>query len=440
MRKAAIIGAGAAGLSAARHLMAKGIEVVIHELGSGIGGLWVHENDNGLSPAYQSLHLNSENRVTAYEDFPFPEDAPLYPGHRQVTQYLEAYADRFQLRPRNRFRSKVAHVARAPEGGWSVELADGSRETFDAVVVATGHQGVPRHPPFAKDFTGEYLHAHDYRVPERFRGKQALVVGIGNSACDIAAGICTVTTHTTIAARSPVLLMPRMFLGVPTSRVLGRIEKPWMPWPVRRRIRTLISRMAHGHMEQWGFVTPRTRTHPAGHHLPMGHFVWNRMSAKPGIASIKGRQVRFLDGSRGEYEVMIAATGYEVDLPFLDSELSPKRERWLDLYQRVVHPRCPGLYFVGFFSVTGGGNIRMMDDQAEWVAALEAGELRLPSADEMLRRIEQDQTRVRKLYPDSPRYGLEIDPKEYRAELAREARRGAGRKPARLSDSREFPR
>ena len=241
MRKAAIIGAGAAGLCAAKHLMAKGIEVVIYELGSHIGGLWVYENDNGMSPTYQSLHLNSENRVTAYKDFPFPPDAPLYPDHRQMTQYFEAYADRFNLRPHIRFRSKVAKVEKAPDGGWMVELADGSREAYDAVVVASGHQGVPKHPPFAKDFAGEYLHAHDYRIPEPFRGKQALIIGVGNSACDIAADISAVAAHTTMVARSPVLMMPRMFLGVPTSRVLGKLEKPWMPWPLRRWIRTTIS-------------------------------------------------------------------------------------------------------------------------------------------------------------------------------------------------------
>ena len=430
MRKAAIIGAGAAGLCAAKHLMAKGIEVVIYELGSHIGGLWVYENDNGMSPTYQSLHLNSENRVTAYKDFPFPPDAPLYPDHRQMTQYFEAYADRFNLRPHIRFRSKVAKVEKAPDGGWMVELADGSREAYDAVVVASGHQGVPKHPPFAKDFAGEYLHAHDYRIPEPFRGKQALIIGVGNSACDIAADISAVAAHTTMVARSPVLMMPRMFLGVPTSRVLGKLEKPWMPWPLRRWIRTTISRVAHGRMEQWGFVTPKTRTHPAGHHLLMSQFIWNRVSAKPGIASIRGDEVRFVDGSSGKYDVMIAATGYEVDLPFLSAELSPVRERWLDLYHRVVRPGSHGLYFVGFFNVSGGGNVRMMDDQAEWVAALETGEVGLPSTDEMRRQIQQDQLRVARLYPDSPRYGLELDPRDYRAALAKEVRRGAAQKSA----------
>ena len=429
MRKIAVIGAGAAGLCAAKHLLGKGMDVVVFEIGSRIGGLWVYENDNGLSPAYLSLHVNSENKVTAYKDFPFPDNAPLYPDHREMALYLQAYTERFALRPHIRFRSKVVAVEpdTPPSTGWTVRLADGTAAQFDAVVVASGHQGVPRHPPFAQDFEGHYLHAHQYRVPEPFKGQHVLVVGVGNSACDIASDICTGTASTTMAARSPVLLMPRMFLGVPTARVLGRMEKPWMPWPLRRRLRELVARVSHGRMEQWGFVTPKTRTHPAGHHLLIGHFIWNRIRARPGVASVQGRRITFTDGSTQSFDTMIAATGYEVDLPFLGPDASPVRGRWLELYRHVVRPGYKGLYFLGFFNVSGGGNIRMMDDQAGWVAALEAGEVGLPADGDMLRVIRQDRETTVRLYPDSPRYALELDPGTYRAALAGEMRRTAGR-------------
>lgn len=426
MVSVAVIGAGAAGLCAAKHLKAEGVDVTVFEIGTKIGGLWVYENDNGLSPAYKSLHVNSEAAVTAYKDHPFPPGSPLYPDHRQMTRYLEDYASRFEIVPLIRFGSKVAEVRRL-DSRWRVRLEGGETAMFDSVVVASGHQSVPRHPDFARDFSGEYLHAHSYRVPERFADKDVLVVGVGNSACDIAADICTHTASTTMAARSPVLLMPRIFLGVPTSRVLARLEKPWMPWPVRRLIRTTIARMAHGTMEQWGFRTPKTRTHPAGHHLLIGHFVWNRITAKPGVRKVKGEVVTFDDGTSRRFDTIIAATGYEVETPFLDDNAGPMDGKYPDLFHRVVKPGTDGLYFIGFFNVSGGGNIRMMDDQAEWIAALVTGEAALPPVQDMKSAIEDERAHIERHYPDSPRYGLELDPAIYRAALAGEvarARRG----------------
>jgi cation diffusion facilitator CzcD-associated flavoprotein CzcO len=339
-----------------------------------------------------------------------------------MTAYLRAYAEHFDLIKHIRFRSPVEAVQSDPGHGgpsWYVTVRGQDKERFDAVVVASGHQGVPLHPPFAQDFAGQYLHSHQYRVPEPFKGQRVLVVGIGNSACDIAADVCTQAQATVIAARSPVLLMPRMFLGVPTSRVLAKVEKPWVPWPVRRFFRTLVSRMAHGTMEQWGFRTPTKRTHPAGHHLLMGHFVWGRIKAKPGIASVRGQDVHFDDGTVQAFDSIIAATGYRVDLPFLRPETSPVEGHWLRLFHRVVHPQQAGLYFMGFFNVSGGGNIRMMDDQAQWIASLVNGRCGLPSVAEMNRAIDQERITIQKLYPDSPRYGLELDPVDYRRQLAR---------------------
>jgi cation diffusion facilitator CzcD-associated flavoprotein CzcO len=140
-------------LCAAKHLRAHGLEVTVFELGSRIGGLWVYNNDSGMSPAYRSLHINSEARVSSYTDFPVPDDGPLYPDHEEMERYFRAYADRFGITERIRFKSRV--VAIEPEGsGYRVRLENGTRETFDGVVVATGHQSNPRHPPEVSAFTG----------------------------------------------------------------------------------------------------------------------------------------------------------------------------------------------------------------------------------------------------------------------------------------------
>lgn len=417
MTRVAVVGAGAAGLCAARYLLDRDVEVTLFELGPVLGGLWVYDNPSGRAPAYRSLHINSEARVTAFRGVPFPEGTPLYPSHEHVRRYLEAFAERFGLVERIRFDTEVTAVRPADGGRWTVRVADGGEEDFDSVVVATGHQSTPAHPAFRDDFTGEYLHSHGYRTPDAFGDRRVLVVGVGNSALDIATDVCSVTAHTTISARSPVLIMPRTLWGVPVARILAKVEKPWMPWALVRRIREQLTRVAHGRMEQWGFRTPTGRTHPATHPALIANMMWGRISARPGITRVAGREVEFADGTRQEFDAMIAATGYEVEVPFLAAADSPVVGRRLDLYRRIVSPDRPGLYFVGFFNLSGGAPIRMMDEQSRWLAAVVGGDLALPDRAGMLAEIADEHARQERLYPDSPRYGLELEPREYRETL-----------------------
>jgi cation diffusion facilitator CzcD-associated flavoprotein CzcO len=115
-------------------------------IGAGAGGLWVYNNDSGLSPAYRSLHINSEARVSSFGDFPFPPDTSLYLDHVQMRRYFEVYAAHFDITRRNRFNSPITAITRQDDG-YRLRLSGGSEEIFDDVVVATGHQSTPRHPP-----------------------------------------------------------------------------------------------------------------------------------------------------------------------------------------------------------------------------------------------------------------------------------------------------
>jgi hypothetical protein len=198
-----------------------------------------------------------------------------------------------------------------------------------------------------------------------------------------------------------------------------------MPWPVRRTIREFLTRIVHGTMEQWGFVTPKSRTHPTSHPSLMAHFVWNRVRAKPGIKAVQGQTVTFADGSQENFDCVIAGTGYEVDLPFLSSKLAPLHKGQLNLFLRVVHPEQKNLFFAGMFNVAGGGNIRMMDDQAEWIADIVSGKHPLPSRSKMQKAMDQEQAFLRQHYPASARYALELDPTFYRRQLKHERQRAA---------------
>jgi hypothetical protein len=200
--------------------------------------------------------------------------------------------------------------------------------------------------------------------------------------------------------------------------VLGKLVRPWMPWPVQRRILGAVSRVYHGRMEQWGLRTPKTRTHPASHPTFMAHVAYQQIAVKPGVREVCGRTVVFVDGSRVDVDVVIAATGYRIDLPFLDPDIAPVRDGRLQAYRRVVHPDRPGLYFVGFFNVSGGANISMMDVQSRYLTALVDGTAALPSPAAMRADMAAEEEFVARNFPGSARYGLELDPVRYRAKMA----------------------
>ncbi len=404
-------------MSAARHLLEQGHEVTLYEQGSYIGGLWVYDNDNGLSVAYESLHINSEPKATAFRGYPFPAGSPLFPSHRAIATYLNDFADEFDLRRRIRFRTRVSDVSPVegrPGRGWTVTFADGETEFFDDVVVASGHQGIPADPEWSAKFSGQYLHSHAYRDPQPFTGKRVLVVGVGNSGLDIAADLVPFADKVYSSARSPVLIMPRMMFGVPSARVVSKLARPWMPWLVQRQIMRGLSRIYHGRMEQWGLQTPRRRTHPASNATFMSHVAYNKIAIEPAISEVRDSVVTFVNGESIEVDTVIAATGYLVDIPFLRGGLAPLNGRRLEAYRRIVHPDWPGLYFVGFFNVSGGANISMMDVQSQFLAAVVSGQLTLPSSADMKADTDREFAVMARRYPGSERYGLELDPFRYR--------------------------
>jgi dimethylaniline monooxygenase (N-oxide forming) len=435
-RKVCIIGAGSSGIAAAQVLDARGIPFECFEKGSAVGGNWRYENDNGMSSAYRSLHINTSRELMAYRTFPMPADYPDYPNHFQIAAYFDGYVDHFGLREKIRFRTEVVGVEPI-EGEWevTVEDADGVRraDRYRAVLVANGHHWDPRwpEPPFpgAEQFAGEQIHAHYYREPEVLRGKRVLVLGIGNSATDIAVEASRIAEKTFLAMRRGAYVMPKYLNGKPTDEAASPLLT-LLPLPVQRFFLSRMLGLTVGEMTAYGLPNPDHKlleAHPTVSAELLSRLGHGDISVKPNIDRFAGgRTVRFVDRSEEEIDLAVYCTGYKISFPFFDPELISAPENRLSLYRRVVLVEHPGLFFIGFIQPLGA-IMPIAEAQSEWVADLLSGRGTLPSVAAMREDVAKQEKKMRKRYVASKRHTIQVDFHPYLRQIRRERRRAARR-------------
>jgi dimethylaniline monooxygenase (N-oxide forming) len=436
--KACVIGAGSSGIAAAQVLQARGIDFDCFEKGSRVGGNWRYENDNGMSSAYRSLHINTSRRVMAFKSLPMPENYPDYPDHFQMAAYFDEVVDRYRLRERIRFNTEVlsAQPVEGSAGEWdvTVEGPDG-RETnrYGAVLVANGHHWDARWPepafPGAEAFEGEQIHAHEYREPEVLRGTRVLVLGIGNSAVDIAVESSRIGDATFLATRRGAWVLPKYLNGKPIDEVLNPITG-LAPISVQRVFTKRALGIAVGDPTSYGLPKPDHKlfaAHPtvSSEFLPrLGH---GDITPKPNIDRFTGgRTVRFVDGSEEEIDLVVYCTGYKITFPFFAPEVLAVPDNKLPLFRRVVSVERPGVYFIGFIQPLGP-IMPLAEAQVEWVADLLSGRARLPSPAEMRKEIAVEEEKQRKRFVASKRHTVEVDFYPYLREIRRERKRDSAR-------------
>lgn len=341
----AVIGAGPVGLGVARALLAHGIAYDQLEADDDLGGNWYHG-------VYSTAHIISSRKTTEFADYPMPAHFPDFPSAQQMLDYLREYAEHFGLREHIQFRTKVVMALPREDGRWELELArhgeqaGGERRLYKGLIVCNGHHWDRRFPNYPGTFTGEVIHSKDYKSPDQLRGKRVLVIGGGNSGCDIAAEAARVGTSCDLSLRHGVWFLPKTLFGMP----LADISSGWFPvWAQRLFLRAML-RVVAGDLRKYGLPKPDHRifdTHPTINSEVLHYVKHGRIRPRPDVTRYDERRVEFADGSAAEFDLVVCATGFHVSFPFLPAGLVPVEGSVAKLYAGTVLPDYKNLYIVG---------------------------------------------------------------------------------------------
>ncbi|HIW92345.1 MAG TPA: NAD(P)-binding domain-containing protein [Candidatus Corynebacterium avicola] len=401
MGRYCIIGAGAAGLSAVKLLRDAGYDVDCFEKADRSGGHW--------NTDYDALHLITARDQTHFPDFPMPEHYPHFPSRNQVVEYIHSFADHFDLHEVIHYSTAVVSVSpvAVPEGdpvgsaGWEVVTSRGDEGVYDGVLVANGHLWDAKIPEVARNFTGYQVHTSKYRNTSELEGERVLVVGAGNSGCDMAVDVAQSRMDVDIVIRKGVHFQPKMYFGIPRSTLPFLSE---FTGEEQDLINRLLARVAIGENKVYpGLPEPESRDLAGGativNDLLLYWIQHGRVAVRPGIERIEGKTVFFSDGSAKEYDSIIWATGFNVSLPFLDDDLV----RWQDgapvRYAGGILPEgAEKLYFVGL-AAPRGPQIPVYGEQTQRILRMLAlqegrGEGAALPLSAYFQRVQEPETRV----------------------------------------------
>ena len=335
-----IIGAGPCGLGVAKALKEAGIPYDQAEADAEVGGNWYHG-------VYESVHIISSRRTTEYADFPMPSGYPDFPSRQQMSEYYKIYADKFGLRENIEFNTKVVMCRPLADETWEVELESGKKRTYKGVIVCNGHHWDKRFPNYPGDFAGEFIHSKDYQNPGQLKGKRVLVIGGGNSACDVVSEAARVGAEAHMSLRRGYWFLPKTMFGKPSA------ESPaiFLPVFLQRAILRLLLRVVVGKYESYGLPHPDHKLfehHPTVSSEVLYYLKHGRITPHKDIERFDGKTVYFVDGTKIEVDLIVCATGFYVSFPFLPEGLVPvKNGNIAQVYGGSMLPRYKNLYVFG---------------------------------------------------------------------------------------------
>jgi len=414
-----IIGAGPSGITAAKNLAQTGLtNLVIYEKSDQVGGNWVYSENSGHSSVFETTHIIGSKSLSQYLDYPMPDYYAEYPSHQELKQYFNNYTDHFDIRKYIRFNAEVSKAALNDDNQWQITLKDGSSEVFDCLLVCNGHHCNPRFPHYPGEFTGEMIHSHDYKSNRPFAGKRVLVIGGGNSGCDIAVETSRVAEHVSISMRRGYYFIPKFIMGRPVDTLNSGVK--WLPGWMRNLGFRILLKLSVGNYADYGLQKPDhplLGSHPVVNSELLYFIKHGKIQPRWDVKKFDEKTVHFIDGTCDQFDTIIAATGYIITFPFFERDLVDYSEGNVPLFKKVFHLTYKNLFFIGLVQPLGC-IWTLSDAQAKLVASYIKGEYTLP--DNMEKKIDREIEAIRTKYMHTPRHSVEVDYHDYMGELMKE--------------------
>jgi hypothetical protein len=427
-KKIAVIGAGPSGITALKNLLDQGLDALAFDRNHDVGGNWIYSENDSHSSVFETTHIISSKTLSQYEDFTFDDFDPQtsdYPSHNELRRYFEAYAKKYNLYEHIRFNTMVLNCERIDDQEWLITTeTDGvtKTETFTDLVVCNGHHWNPRWPQYPGEFTGEFLHSHTFKKAEPFKDKRVLVIGGGNSACDVAVETSRVSKMTAISWRRGYRIIPKFFFGQPSDKIGER--STWIPLRLRSFFFDLLLKIMVGDNKLYGLRAVENKfgeIHPTINDELLYKIRHGKVKPKLDIKKFSGKKVVFEDGIEEEYDVIIACTGYYLSHPFFDKNLIDYSSGPVPLYLKMFHPEYKNLYFIGMFQPLGciwpGAEL-----QSKIMARELAGLWKRPENIKELCELEVKRPHYKQI--DTPRHTITVDFHKFKKDLLRHLPKG----------------